>query len=197
MRQSFPKVKDNDSEGRQNKPIFSFAKARLPSPNSLLSWIKDKRLTTAPLTVKNVMECMRALELDGRVETIKPLSMGHFDLGGDDEPGPSKRRKVDGDGSGSEDDVRKEKERQKAKEKAKEKKRKAREKEKKERKKKEKEKKRKKKEKEKEKERERKKKRKKEEKVGHQIFLSQIQSCRYHADCWSEEETCRQRRRCG
>lgn len=129
-------------------------------------------MTTAALTVKNVMECMRALELDGRVETIKPLSMGHFDLGGDDEPGPSKRRKVDGDGSGSEDDVRKEKERQKAKEKAKEKKRKAREKEKKEKKKKEKEKKRKKKEKEKEKERERKKKRKKEERVCLRLFVS-------------------------
>lgn len=163
MVQTFPKSgKTDDSSRKTNKPILPFAKSRLPSPNSLLAWIKDKRLTTAALTVKNIMECMRALELDGKVETIKPLSMGHFDMG-DDEPGPSKRRKVDADGSDdSEDDVRKEKEKQKAKEKAKEKKRRAKEKEKKEKRRKEKEKKRRKKEKEKEKERERRKKRKKE-----------------------------------
>lgn len=160
--QSFPKSATEEGEGK-NKAILPFAKARLPSPHSLLNWIKDKRLTTAQLTVKNIMECMRALELDGKVETIKPLSMGHFDMGGDDEPGPSKRRKVDADGSDdeSEDDMRKEKEKQKAKERAKEKKRKAKEKEKKEKKRKEKEKAKRKKEKEKEKEREKKKKRKK------------------------------------
>jgi len=111
------------------------------------------------------MECMRALELDGKVETIKPMSMGHFDIG-DDEPGPSKRRKVDDGDSSSEDDSRKEKEKQKAKEKAKEKKRRAREKEKKEKEKKEKEKKKRKREKEKEKEKEKKRKKKKEKEKG-------------------------------
>jgi DNA-directed RNA polymerase III subunit RPC6 len=158
---TFPKISDRDEEAGK-APIHAFAKARLPSPHTLLNFIKDKRLTTAQLTVKNVMECMRALELDGKVETIKPMSMSHFDIG-DDEPGPSKRRKMTDDGdSSSEDDSRKEKEKQKAKERAKEKKRRAREKEKKEKEKKEKEKKKRKKEKEKEKEREKKRRKKKE-----------------------------------
>ena len=169
--QTFPRISDKDEEAGK-APIYAFAKARLPSPHTLLSFIKDKRLTTAPLSVKNVMECMRALELDGKVETIKPMSMGHFD-GGDDEPGPSKRRKVDDGDSSSEDDSRKEKEKQKAKEKAKEKKRRAREKEKKEKEKKEKEKKKRKKEKEKEKEKEKKKKKKKEKEKA-KVCLSTI-----------------------
>jgi DNA-directed RNA polymerase III subunit RPC6 len=106
------------------------------------------------------MECMRALELDGKVETVKPLAMGHFDLG-DDEPGPSKRRKTEDGDSDSDFDIRKEKEKEKLKARAKEKKRKARAKEKKEKERKEKEKKKRKKEK---KKAEEKKKRKKKEK---------------------------------
>lgn len=161
--QTFPKKNDGESSTGKN-PIYPFTKARLPSPGSLLQYLQDKKITTAALTVKNVMECMRALELDGKVETIKPLSMGHFDLG-DDQPGPSKRRKTEDDDSDSDYDVRKEKEKLKLKERAKEKKRRAKEKEKKEKERKEKEKAKDKKRKKKEKEKEKKKKRKK-EKVG-------------------------------
>ncbi|RSH78709.1 34-kDa subunit of RNA polymerase III (C) [Apiotrichum porosum] len=45
----------------------------LPSPQDLLRHILMNKVTSAKLTVKNVMEIARALELDGLIEAIKPV----------------------------------------------------------------------------------------------------------------------------
>ncbi|OCF44939.1 DNA-directed RNA polymerase III subunit RPC6 [Kwoniella heveanensis CBS 569] len=145
------------------------------TPQALRIYVNKLGVTSANLSVKNVMECMRALELDGLVEAIKPLGgvyIADEDVAGaggsddDDKPSSSKRKKLD-IGVDDEDDLdedererRKELALRKAKEKAKEKKRRERAKEKE---KKEKER-RKKKEEKKRKEKEREKKRKKKEK---------------------------------
>ncbi|WVF65730.1 hypothetical protein IAT40_000462 [Kwoniella sp. CBS 6097] len=153
------------------------------TPQALRIYVNKLGVTSANLSVKNVMECMRALELDGLIEVIKPLGGVYIPdddgagAGGsddDDKPSSSKRKKLDlkvddeDDLDDDERERRKELALRKAKEKAKEKKRRERAKEKekkeKERRKKKEEKKRKEKEREKERKRKKKEKDKKKEK---------------------------------
>ncbi|WVQ93376.1 hypothetical protein IAU59_000445 [Kwoniella sp. CBS 9459] len=148
------------------------------TPQALRIYVNKLGVTSANLSVKNVMECMRALELDGLVEAIKPLGGVYIpddDAGAggsddEDKPSSSKRKKLDisvDDDDDLDDDERerrKELALRKAKEKAKEKKRRERAKEKEKREKEKRKKKEEKKRKEKEKEKEREKKRKRKEK---------------------------------
>lgn len=131
----------------------------LLTPMALRTYVNKLGVTSATLSVKNVMECMRALELDGLVEVIKPVGGVHLQEDSDDESTArsSKRRKVESDSEDEERDKEREKAKMKAKEKAKMKKRREKEKE---RERKEKERERKRKEKEKERERRRKEKEK-------------------------------------
>ncbi|KAK8843459.1 hypothetical protein IAR55_007116 [Kwoniella newhampshirensis] len=109
------------------------------TPHALRTYVNNLNVTTAKLSVKNVMECMRALELDGLVEVVKPIGGVYVpddaderDGSDDDDVGPSssKRRKISIPGVDSDEDLDdEERERRrdlamrKAKEKAKEKKR--------------------------------------------------------------------------
>ncbi|OXG40177.1 DNA-directed RNA polymerase III subunit RPC6 [Cryptococcus neoformans Bt120] len=131
----------------------------LLTPMALRTYVNKLGVTSATLSVKNVMECMRALELDGLVEVVKPVGGVHLQEDSDDESTArsSKRRKVESDSEDEDRDKEREKAKMKAKEKAKMKKRREREKE---RERKEKERERKRKEKEKERERRRKEKEK-------------------------------------
>lgn len=72
---TFPSQKGKDSISKLcSKPIYPISKtASLPTPAEILRHIQSNKVTSAPLTVKNVMEISRALELDGLVEVIKPV----------------------------------------------------------------------------------------------------------------------------
>jgi len=183
---TFPPQKKDAISALCPNPIYPVSKTpSLPTSQELLGHIQKNKVTTAKLTVKNVMEICRALELDGLIEAIKPIGgvsvEPTYDSDSDGEPVTKrhKGRHDDDDLDPKERERRERKEREKLKAKIKEKKReqrrreRAREKEKeRERKKKEKEKERKRKEKErerkrkeKEKERKRKEKEKKKKKV--------------------------------
>lgn len=97
-----------------------------------MHWLNISNVTTAKLGVKHVMECMRALELDGLVEAVKPLGGVQVpEVGRDGDGRMSKRQRLDDEhGDGDEWSQKKERERLKAKERLKEKKRREREKEK-------------------------------------------------------------------
>ncbi|KAK1922411.1 RNA polymerase Rpc34 subunit-domain-containing protein [Papiliotrema laurentii] len=100
-----------------SNPIYAPGKGpALPSPRDLLKYCQDTRVVNAPLTLKNVMECMRALELDGLVEVIKPAY--HVAGGSDDDeyqPRPSKRAKTDVDSDEEERKAEQRREKQKEK----------------------------------------------------------------------------------
>ncbi|WVW79080.1 hypothetical protein I302_101044 [Kwoniella bestiolae CBS 10118] len=143
----------------------------LLTPLALRNYVNKVKVTSAELSVKNIMEVMRALELDGLVESIKPFNTSISFQEEDDlhdlddaEGSSSKRRKLDGSGDemdSEEEERAKEKAKQKLKEKKRRERQRERERERKEKKKKKEEKKRK----EKEKEKERKRKRKEKEKA--------------------------------
>ncbi|EIW66918.1 hypothetical protein TREMEDRAFT_74612 [Tremella mesenterica DSM 1558] len=74
---TFPNPSNRSEEQRALVPDPINPTSRLgnlPSPHALLAYVQKSRVTTAELQVKHVMECMRALELDGLVEVVKPLS---------------------------------------------------------------------------------------------------------------------------
>jgi DNA-directed RNA polymerase III subunit RPC6 len=120
-----------------------------PSPAEILAFVR-KHSIVPNCDLGAIMQVMRAIEMEGLVERIKPIG-GVSPVEGissdEDEPGPSKRRKMkkgddsDSDDSGEERKARekakmkkkKEKERERAKEKEREKKRKEKEREEKER----------------------------------------------------------------
>ncbi|WRT68878.1 uncharacterized protein IL334_005859 [Kwoniella shivajii] len=116
----------------------------LLTPIALKNYVNALKVASVELSIKNVMEIMRALELDGDVEAVKPYGSISFDeepTFSDDDDGPSsskrKRTKLELDIGDDEDDIdeeererRKELALRKAKEKAREKKRRDRQKEK-------------------------------------------------------------------
>ncbi|ORX38930.1 RNA polymerase Rpc34 subunit-domain-containing protein [Kockovaella imperatae] len=125
---TFPSKDDRNPAHAKLVPnaIYPVTKTKkLPTPHTLLAVLKRSGLTQAKLKVENVMECMRALELDGLIEAVKPVGgVSVPDVVEDsDGEGPSrKKRRMNNDDDTDEDelDLRKEK----AKELAKEKKRK-------------------------------------------------------------------------
>lgn len=72
---TFPSQKGKDSISKLcSNPIYPITKTpSLPTPAEILRHIQNNKVTSAPLTVKNVMEIARALELDGLVEAVKPV----------------------------------------------------------------------------------------------------------------------------
>ncbi|WVR09211.1 hypothetical protein IAU60_006273 [Kwoniella sp. DSM 27419] len=112
------------------------------TPHALRAYVNKLGVTSATLSMKNVMECMRALELDGLVEVVKPLGGVYIPEDGPegsdhDKPSSSKRKKIDIKADDDDEDLDdEERERRqelavrKAKDKAKEKKRRERAKEK-------------------------------------------------------------------
>lgn len=91
----------------------------LPTPADVLRHIQNSKVTTAQLTIKNVMEIARALELDGLIEAIKPIGGVSVDpvSDSDDEPA-AKRRKSRYDSDDGMDDAERERKARKEKEKA-------------------------------------------------------------------------------
>ncbi|BEI81114.1 hypothetical protein CcaverHIS002_0202740 [Cutaneotrichosporon cavernicola] len=116
-----------------SNPIYPISQtAALPTPSLILSHLQKNKVTSAPLTVKNVMEICRALELDGLIEMIKPVggvSVDQtFDSDSDEEPVLKRSRKNkrdddDDDMDPEERERRERKEREKMKAKLKEAKR--------------------------------------------------------------------------
>ncbi|CAD6586243.1 MAG: 34-kDa subunit of RNA polymerase III (C) [Tremellales sp. Tagirdzhanova-0007] len=98
---TFPKqCKDEQASGQH--PIYSTDRtSTLPTPHALLQHVNKLNVTSVKLNVKNVMECMRALELDGLVEAVKPLGDVQVpeDEGIDDDDGHvgNMRKKRNGD----------------------------------------------------------------------------------------------------
>jgi DNA-directed RNA polymerase III subunit RPC6 len=177
IKQTFPPEGKRAAQHRKLVPnaLYPISRtSKLLTPHQLLDMVNASKLTDAKLSVENIMECMRAAELDGSVEAIKPIGgVDVPDLSDSDDDGPSKkRRKTKDTGDDDDDDLDDEEkerrataEKEKARAKAKEKKRREKERELEERKRqkeKEKEKERRRKEKEKEKKREKKKKKEKE-----------------------------------
>jgi DNA-directed RNA polymerase III subunit RPC6 len=178
IKQTFPPEGKRAAQHRKLVPnaLYPISRtSKLLTPHQLLDMVNASKLTDAKLSVENIMECMRAAELDGSVEAIKPIGgVDVPDLSDSDDDEPSKkRRKTKDTGDDDDDDLDDEEkerrataEKEKARAKAKEKKRREKEKEKeKRRKEKEKEKKREKKKK-KEKEKRKKEKEKEKKKVG-------------------------------
>ena len=114
-----------------NYPLIPISKRRPPSPYTLLGYVKKHNIIPN-CNLDAIMQIMRAMEMEGLVEKIKPITgvqavQGMSDSEGDDEAGPSKRRKKS-KGSDSETDSD-DAEMRKAREKAKMKKKKEKEKE--------------------------------------------------------------------
>lgn len=126
--QTFPTHKSKDAiSSLCPNPIYPVSKTpSLPTPQALLNHIQANKVTTAKLTVKNVMEICRALELDGLIEAIKPMGGVNvdptYDSDSDYEP-VAKRHRSDDDLDPKERERRERKEREKMKLKIKEKKR--------------------------------------------------------------------------
>lgn len=91
----------------------------LPTPADVLRHIQNSKVTSAQLTIKNVMEIARALELDGLIEAIKPIGGVSVDpiSDSDDEPA-AKRRRSRYDSDDALDDAELERKARKEKEKA-------------------------------------------------------------------------------
>ncbi|WOO83674.1 putative DNA-directed RNA polymerase III subunit rpc6 [Vanrija pseudolonga] len=100
---TFPNQKGKDSISKLvANPIHPIGKTpALPTPEQVLRYILATKVTSAALSVKNVMEIARALELDGLIEAIKPVGgvsvEQRYESDSDGEPAPKRRRAKDSD----------------------------------------------------------------------------------------------------
>ncbi|KAL1406161.1 34-kDa subunit of RNA polymerase III (C) [Vanrija albida] len=100
---TFPNQKGKDSISKLvANPIHPIAKTpSLPTPQEVLRFILANKVTSAALTVKNVMEIARALELDGLIEAVKPVGgvavEERYESDSDAEPAPKRRRAKESD----------------------------------------------------------------------------------------------------
>ncbi|KAL7421429.1 34-kDa subunit of RNA polymerase III (C) [Cryptotrichosporon argae] len=127
-RKTFPKAPREDAPERRiiANPIYPATKlSALHTPSTLLRFLKDKKVSTVDFSIKNVMEVMRGLELEGKVETVRPVGgveVDEFAAGSegdsDDEP-VAKKRRGGGDDDDSDDDSEADRKRERAREKKK------------------------------------------------------------------------------
>lgn len=120
------KSNKNGESSTRNAPLWPAGRTpTLPTPHHLLKYINQTNVVQAPIGIKNIMEVMRALELDGLVEIIKPVGGVHLDKdmsdGSEDDDGPSSRKKKKMSDGEEEDDDLEEEEKERRKELAKEK----------------------------------------------------------------------------